>query len=75
MVVQLSFAEYHSKRNYIEHVHAIENELLSKHGTFKLHTVSKEGSLEHQKAVEDMANELIECLGHGQYGGESLQAF
>ena len=75
MVVQLSFAEYHSKRNYVEHVHAIENELLSKHGTFKLDTVSKEGSLEHQKAVEDMANELIECLGHGQYGGESLQAF
>ena len=31
-VVQKSFAEYNSKRNFVERVHAVENEALSKHG-------------------------------------------
>ena len=31
---QASFAEYHSKQNFVERVHAAENEVLSKHGPF-----------------------------------------
>ena len=31
---QVSFAEYHSKQNFVERVHAAENEVLSKHGPF-----------------------------------------
>ena len=33
-VVHVSFAEYHSKRNYVERVHATKNEALSKHEPF-----------------------------------------
>ena len=33
-VTQVSFAEYHSKRNFVERVHAIEDEVLSRHGPF-----------------------------------------
>ena len=33
-VTQVSFAEYHSKRNFVERVHAEENRVLSKHGPF-----------------------------------------
>ena len=31
-ISQISFAEYHSKRNFVERVHAEENCVLSKHG-------------------------------------------
>ena len=31
-ITQISFAEYLSKRNYVERVHAVENNLLSAHG-------------------------------------------
>ena len=36
-VAQVAFAEYHSMRNFVECVHAQENQALHKHGTFKSH--------------------------------------
>ena len=33
-ISQMSFAEYHSKRNFVECVHAEENRVLSKHRPF-----------------------------------------
>ena len=33
-VVYVSFAEYHSKRNPVEHVHAVHTKELEKHGPF-----------------------------------------
>jgi hypothetical protein len=33
-ILQVSFAEYHSKRNFVERVHASENFALSRHGPF-----------------------------------------
>ena len=33
----MAFAEHHSMRNFVEHVHAQENQALHKHGTFKSH--------------------------------------
>ena len=38
-VTQVAFAEYHSKRNFVERVHAQENQALYKHGSFKSHAV------------------------------------
>ena len=75
MVIQVSFAEYHSKRNYVERVHAVENDLLSRHGRFKVDTTLKAGTSEHQLRMEKMADEVIECLSHGRYGGSPLQVF
>lgn len=34
-ITQVSFAEYHSKRNFVERVHAEGNRVLSKHGPFE----------------------------------------
>ena len=33
-ITQRAFAEYHSKRNYVERLHAVENDVLSRHGAF-----------------------------------------
>lgn len=66
-VIQVSFAEYHSKRNYVERVRATENEALSKHGLFSsmlVHKSAKAGSKEHEVNMEAMAAEVAECLSH-----------
>lgn len=34
VVAQLSYAEYHSKLNPVERVHAVENECIGRHGPF-----------------------------------------
>ena len=77
-VVQVSFAEYHSKRNYVERVHAVENEALSKHGPFSSATVHKNartGSNEHKQNMEAMATKVAECLSQGKFRGHYLQAY
>lgn len=51
-VTQVSFAEYHSKRNFVEHVHSQENNVLSKVSKFNSHSVyekAKIGSKEHKR--------------------------
>ena len=55
-VVQISFAEYHSKRNYVERVHAEENRVLSKHRPFSstyVHKKATVGSLQHKENIGD----------------------
>lgn len=43
-IKQVSFAEYHSKRNFVERVHAEENTVLSKHGPFSSKVVYPKAS-------------------------------
>ena len=78
-VVQKSFAEYNSKRNFVERVHAVENEALSKHGPFdahQIHQTGKTGSLEHRQNITAMAEEIQTCLNSGVlYHGKPLEAF
>ena len=74
-VSQISFAEYHSKRNYVERVHAEENRVLSKHGPFKsnsLHRHCAPGSSEHRKNMEYMCEQASRCLQQAFFGGKSL---
>ena len=52
-VVQITFAEYHSKRNFVERVHA---EPLYKHVTV--------GSKEHKENMEAVAEEAPRCIIH-----------
>ena len=77
-VVQVSFAEYHSKRYYVERVHAVENEALSKHGPFSSTTVhenARTGSNEHKQNMEAMATEVAGSLSQGMFRGRYLQAY
>ena len=70
--IQVSFAEYHSKRNYVERLHAEENRVLSKHGIFKsngVHSCSTVGSQQHRENMEYMAEEIRKCIGTGSFGG------
>ena len=56
-VTQISFAEYHSKGNFVERVHAEENRVLSKHGPFlskPLHENASVGSKEHMQNIENV---------------------
>ena len=57
-VTQVAFAEYHSKRNFVERVHAQENQALYKHGSFKSHAVHEHattGSKMHRENMEHSA--------------------
>ena len=58
-VTQVSFSKYHSKRNYVERVHAVENAVLSKYygpfGSTLIHSSRKTGGKMHHKNMETMA--------------------
>ena len=77
-VTQVSLAEYHSKRNYVERVHAEENRVLSKHKMFKSNSVHKSGSngsIEHKENMEHTANEAIFCLNRASFEGKPLHCY
>lgn len=77
-ITQVAFAEYHSKRNFVERVHAAENEVLSKHGPFSsnaLHPRVTVGSKEHRENMEDMAQAIQGCICSGSFGKEQLLCY
>lgn len=77
-VTQRSFAEYHSKRNFEERVHAGENLALSRHGLFsttKIHQHADKHSEKHLENMNAMADAVISCLSKAKFGGLYLQCF
>lgn len=77
-VSQISFAEYHSKRNFVERVHAEENRALSKHGPFSsrpIHQNASVGSKEHLENMESVAEEVRKCIIQGSFGGKQLLCY
>ena len=77
-VSQISFAEYHSKRNFVERVHAEENRMLSKHGPFSskpIHQNASVGSTEHLENMESVAEEVRKCITQGSFGGKQLLCY
>ena len=77
-VTQVSFSEYHSKRNFVERVHAEENRVLSSHGPFSstsVHPVADAGTQKHRMNMESMAEEVRRCLTQGSFGGRQIMAF
>ena len=75
-ITQVSFAEYHSKRNFVERVHAEENRVLSKHGSFSstiVHSNYSTGSKQHRENMEAMADEVCKCLKTAAFGKKGLQ--
>ena len=77
-ICQVSFAEYHSKRNFVERVHAEENRVLSKHGPFTsrpIHQQVDPGTKEHKENLEHVAREVCKCIRQGSFGERSLLCF
>ena len=79
-VVQVSFAKYHSKRNFVERVHATEDKLLARHGPFSSHGLHKDtniqpGSKHHVENMERMADDVMSCLSQGRFNGKQLEVF
>ena len=77
-ICQMSFAEYHSKRNFVERAHAEENRVLARHGPFKSNAVYERvvaGTKEHKDNMEHMAEEVRKCLIEGSFGGNPLMCY
>jgi hypothetical protein len=72
-VTQKSFAEYHSKRNPVERVHAVHNRALSNEvfSSKGIHKNFEIGDEYHLENMEHMAKEVEQCLATTQYGGKS----
>ena len=75
-VTQKSFAEYHSKRNPVERVHAVHNHALSNEqfSSKGVHSDYEIGDTRHQENMEYMAQKVKQCLMHTQYGGNPCLA-
>jgi hypothetical protein len=73
-IMQVAFAEYNSKRNFVERVHPQVNKALSDHGPFCSHRKYPDetcpGKKEHRENIEDMACSVIECLKSVKFGGK-----
>ena len=76
-VSQVSFAEYHSKRNFVERVHAAENEVLSRNyfSSKLVHEKADPGSTEHKENMEEMACKVKNCIQQAKFNGHFLQVF
>lgn len=71
-VTQKSFAEYHSKRNPVERVHAVQNGALSNEqfSSRGVHANFEVGDQRHLENMEHMAEKVRTCLSHTQYAGK-----
>ena len=70
-ICQVSFAEYHSKRNPVECVHASEEKVLAKHGPFKTPKYDPHTE-EHKGEMEEMAEEVRISFGQGKFAGNPI---
>ena len=69
-VSQRAFAEYHSKRNFVERVQAAENDVLSRHGKFDSHQIYKNVKLDspvHKENMEAMAKDVVNYLSKAKF--------
>ena len=77
-ITQVSFAEYHSKRNFVERVHAEENRVLAKHGPFSskaIHQHVSTGGKEHIENMENMAEKVRKCINQASFGGKQMMCY
>ena len=77
-ICQTLFAEYHSKRYFVERAHAKENWMLSKHRQFRHKSIRKTdtpGSQQHMENMEHVASEVIQCISQGSFGRSSILRF
>jgi hypothetical protein len=74
-VSQISFAEYHSKRNFVERVHSAENEALSRtiFRSNAIHEKAVAGTKVHKENMEDMARKVKECIEQAKFNQRYLE--
>ena len=75
IAAQLSFAEYNSKLNFVERVHAEENKCISGHSIFDSKPIHKSfvvGDEKHKENMEAMAKEVVNCISQGSFSGHPL---
>lgn len=72
-ITQKSFAEYHSKRNLVERVHAVQNHALSNEqfSSKGIYSEYEKGDEKHKANMEHMVEEVRKCLASTQYGGKA----
>lgn len=70
-VTQVSFAEYHSKRNPAESVHTSKEREFGKQGPF-VRVTKEPNTPEHKQAREGMAEQVCEVFSHAKFGGEPI---
>ena len=68
-IIQVAFAEYHSKRNPVERVHAEHTEQLEKHGPFHFNTELYPDTNEHVDGLNKLRDEIREELNMASFGG------
>ena len=66
-VIQVSFAEYHSKRNFVERIHAVGDKLLARYGPFSSNGIHSDANIvpcsqKHIENMENMSETVINCL-------------
>lgn len=70
-VVQMSFAEYHSKRNPVERVHTVHTKELEKHGPFNV-PILNVNTLEHETKIEEMGDSVLDVLKGAKFIGKYM---
>lgn len=76
--VQRSFAEYLSKRNFVERCHAAENKALEKHEPFcskQIHPSAAPGTEKHKENMEKMASDVQAAIDGTMFGKEPIRCF
>lgn len=68
-VLQVAFAEYHSKRNPVERVHAEHTKQLEKHGPFHFNTALQPNTKEHVDDLNNLRDGIREELNQASFGG------
>jgi hypothetical protein len=68
-VVRVSYAEYHSKRNPVERVHAVHTVQLEKHGPFHFRSDLHTDTENHKKEVGKLREEIQQELKQARFGG------
>ena len=68
-VVRVSYAEYHSKRNPVERVHAVHTVQLEKHGPFYFNSNLRTDTENHKKELEKLREDIKDELSQANFGG------
>ena len=71
-ISQRSFAEYHSKQNFVERVHESENLAFN---SKQIHPKAEAGNAQHLENMEKMADDVKDCLAQARFAGRLLQCF
>ncbi|KAK3107079.1 hypothetical protein FSP39_006642 [Pinctada imbricata] len=77
-ILQIANAEYYSKRNFVEIVHASVNLHIQRQAVLsssKIFSEVQPGSDEHHKNMECVAEDLVQTIQNAKFGGHYIKCF